>query len=186
MEIFKPAKIVPIGNNLSISDMKSIWFIKSINIDFSCNISHTEFNEWYEQYKKYIDSDVTISFNHNYEPYKCLIKNNQSDGIIEPVIFKDKEKKITFNAVNYIRYLIITTIWFNENYSDTKQTEVGLLLMWNVTDVFIAEWEKWKLLLEEIHNSPNDNTYTQVFRWFHKCFLSVTHTLDLSLFHSLK
>ena len=130
-----------------------------MNIDFPSNVSYVEFNEWYEQYRKYIDWEVTIKFYNNYETYKCLIKWNTSNGIIEPVIFKDKEKKVVFNAVNYIRYLIINTVWFTENYNDTKQIEVWLLLMWDVIDEFTAKWERWKLFLKELHNCSKDNSY---------------------------
>lgn len=159
MEMFIPAKEKPIWSSLNISDIKWIWFLKRLNIGFPCNVSYVEFNERYEQYRKYIDWDVAIKFYNNYEAYKCIIKWNISHEIIEPVIFKDKEKEVVFNAVNYIRYLIINTIWFNENYSDTKQTEVWLLLMWDVTDIFTAKWERWEIFLEEMHKCTKDNTF---------------------------
>lgn len=157
MEIFTPSEVKPIWASLSISDIKWIWYLKRLHLDFSCNISFMQFNEWYEQYKKYLNSDVTITFNDNRDAYIILLKWNQNEKLIEPVIINDN--KVTFSAVNYIRYLIINTVWFNENYSDTKRTEIWLLLMWDVTDEFTAKWEKWKVLIEELHNSSKKNTF---------------------------
>lgn len=157
MEIFTPSEVKPIWASLSISDIKWIWYLKRLHLDFSCNMSFMQFNEWYEQYKKYLNSDVTITFNDNRDAYIILLKWNQDEKLIEPVIIKDN--KVTFSAVNYIRYLIINTVWFSENYSDTKRTEIWLLLMWDVTDKFTAKWEKWKVLIEELHNSSKKNTF---------------------------
>lgn len=141
-----------------------------LDLCFDTKVSFDEFNEWYEKYRKYINPEVVLEFHDAFELHKLAISQYQESEVLDVVKIEDNE--VIFNAVNYVRYLILATLCNSWDCDNKMRNEIWLLLMRDMTEIYTAKWEQWSNLLATLkHYSRMDPfrfyMYTDYIKYNH-------------------